>query len=195
MSSSPPSPQEQAAASYNAGVKLVKQAKEQDLDADKAPNPEKKLKLQDKAAKVYAKALDRFTDAVKIMPGLYEAWNYIGFTQRHLGHFQDSLDAYNRALALKPDYAEAIEYRGEAYLGLNRIDDAKAAYMTLFGSARNLADQLLVAMTSWLATRRADAGAASTPELEAFGQWVQERGTVAAQTASLGIQVPTQNWQ
>jgi tetratricopeptide (TPR) repeat protein len=189
------SPEEQAGAAYNAGLKLVAQAKEQDLDASKAPNPDKKLKLEAKAAKTYAKALDRFTEAVKILPGLYEAWNLVGFTQRHLGHYQDSLDAYNHALQLKPDYVEAIEYRGEAYLGLNRLDDAKGAYMTLFRSARNLADQLLVAMNTWLGNRRAAGATDNAAELDSFGQWVQERGTIAAQTASLGITVPTRDWR
>ena len=66
--------------------------------------------------------------------------------------------AYDKALSLRPSYPEAIEYRGEAYLALNRVDDAKQAYLDLFAGNRKLADQLLVAMKSWVAEKRSASG-------------------------------------
>jgi tetratricopeptide (TPR) repeat protein len=47
-------------------------------------------------------------------PTMYEAWNYMGYTQRMLGHYDEALIAYDHALNLKPGYPEAIEYRGHA---------------------------------------------------------------------------------
>ena len=85
---------------------------------------------------------------------MYEAWNYVGYTNRKLGNYEAALTAYDRALTLKPDYPEAIEYRGHAYLGLNRLDDAKQAYLTLFGSNRKLAAQLLAGMQAWVGEHR-----------------------------------------
>ena len=63
---------------------------------------------------------------------MYQAWNYVGYTNRKLGNYDDALAAYDRALSSSsPDYAEAIEYRGHAYLGLNRLSEAKEAYLAL----------------------------------------------------------------
>src|SRR5271156_2184488 len=135
-------PEEQAKDAYNSGVRSIKKAQEYDSDAAKAPSPEKAAKAQDKAHQAYSKALGQFIDAVSKQPSMYQAWNYIGFANRHLGNYDDSLSAYAKALELNPNYPDAIEYRGEAYLGLNRPDDAKQAYMSLFGTSRALPDEL-----------------------------------------------------
>jgi tetratricopeptide (TPR) repeat protein len=189
------SPAEQAKDAYNSGIKSIKRAKEYDADAEKASTPEKKSKAMEKAGKAYNKALEQFTTAVGNQPDMVEAWNYIGFADRHLGAYAESLEAYDHALSLNPKYVEAIEYRAEAYLGLNRIDDAKSAYMDLFRDARPLSDQLLTAMQKWLADRRQDSKGVSTPQIEAFEQWLNERGTIAKQTASLGTGDAVKNWQ
>ena len=54
-----------------------------------------------------------------------DAWNYIGFSQRQLRHFDLSLAAYQKALALSPDHRGAIEYLGELYLDLGDLDKAR----------------------------------------------------------------------
>src|ERR1700678_2652074 len=113
-------PEDQAKDAYNSGVRSIKKAQDYDSDAAKAPSPEKAAKAQDKAHQAYSKALEQFIDAVAKQPSMYQAWNYIGFANRHLGNYDDSLSAYAKALELNPDYPDAIEYRGEAYLGLNR---------------------------------------------------------------------------
>jgi tetratricopeptide (TPR) repeat protein len=119
---------------------------------------------------------------------MYEAWNYVGYTSRKLGEYEKALQSYNEALRLNPSYGEAIEYRAEAYLGLNRIDDAKDAYMQLFQSSRPLADQLMAAMQKYVSDRRAAGNAA--PEVDALAQWIDERSTIARQTASLAPDAP-----
>jgi tetratricopeptide (TPR) repeat protein len=193
-SSSRSTPEEQAKDAYNSGVRSIKKAQEYDADAAKAPSPEKAAKAQDKAHQAYSKALEQFIDAVAKQPSMYQAWNYIGFANRHLGNYEDSLSAYAKALELNPDYPDAIEYRGEAYLGLNRIDDAKQAYMSLFRDSRGLADELMTAMHHWIDARRKDAQGVAQENLEAFSQWVEERSGIAAQTASLAIGARTV-WQ
>jgi len=118
---------------------------------------------------------------------MYQAWNYIGFSNRHLGNYDAALTAYAKALELNPAYPEAIEYRGEAYLGLNKIDQAKEAYMALFRESRSLADELMTAMRRWTDARRKDAQGLTPEDLESFSKWVDERSGIAAQTASLAV--------
>jgi tetratricopeptide (TPR) repeat protein len=181
------SPENAAKAAYNSGVRSIKEAKEYESDAAKASNPQKSAKALDKAHQYYSKALEQFIDAVSQQPKMYQAWNYIGFANRHLGNYDAALSAYAKALELNPAYPEAIEYRGEAYLGLNKIDEAKEAYMTLFRESRGLADELMTAMRRWTDARRTDAQGLAPDIIEAFSKWVDERAGIAAQTASLAL--------
>jgi tetratricopeptide (TPR) repeat protein len=183
----PASPEDAAKTAYNAGVRTIKKAKECDSDAAKASTPEKSAKAHGKAQEYYSKALAQFIDAISEQPTMYQAWNYIGFANRHLGNYDASLSAYAKALEINPDYPEAIEYRGEAYLGLNKLDEAKEAYMSLFTNSRSLADELMTAMHRWTDARRSDAQGVAPEAVEAFSKWVDERSGVAAQTASLAV--------
>jgi len=187
MAGSPSSPEDMAKRAYNSGVGSLKKAQEYDSDAAKAANPQKSAKALDKAHQYYSKALEQFIDAVSQQPKMYQAWNYIGFANRHLGSYDAALSAYAKALELNPTYPEAIEYRGEAYLGLNKIDDAKEAYMTLFRESRSLAGELMTAMRRWSDARRIDAQGLAPEDVEAFSKWVDERAGIAAQTASLAV--------
>jgi tetratricopeptide (TPR) repeat protein len=195
MPSASRSPDDVAKSAYNQGVKTIKKAQESDEDAAKASTPEKSAKAQEKARKYYQKALEEFIDAVGAQPAMYQAWNYMGFANRHLGNYQDALTAYAKALELNPNYPDAIEYRGEAYLGLNNIDEAKSAYMSLFRDSRPLANELMTAMHRWADARRQDGQGLSTADIDAFAKWMDERATVAAQTASLGIGAPQAGWK
>ena len=189
--SRPSSPENAAKAAYNSGVRSIKEAKQYESDAAKASNPQKSAKALDKAHQYYSKALEQFIDAVSQEPKMYQAWNYIGFANRHLGSYDAALSAYAKALELNPAYPEAIEYRGEAYLGLNKIDEAKEAYMTLFRESRGLADELMTAMRRWTEARRTDAQGVAPEVVEAFSKWVDERAGIAAQTASLAVGAQT----
>jgi hypothetical protein len=104
------------------------------------------------------------------------------------------LTAYEQALTLKPGYADALEYRGEAYLGLNQVADAKQAYLDLFAGNRALADKLLAAMRGWLDTQKA----AATADATAVGdldKWIQERASIAGQTAALTREGTAASWK
>jgi tetratricopeptide (TPR) repeat protein len=186
-SSAPRSPHDQAVDAYNAGVRDVGKAKDYENDAAKADKEDKKAKALAKAQKSYSTALDEFNRAVDKDATLFQAWNYVGFCQRHLGDYQAALTAYGRALELNPRYGEAYEYRAEAYLGLNKIEEAKSSYMALFSSARPLADQLMISMHRWLEERQRDAKGLSAEDVAAFAKWVDERTAVAQQTASLWL--------
>ena len=187
VTATPRSTVDAAKNAYNAGVRYLKKAQEYDAEAAKAATPEKAAKAHDKGQKAYHDSLGSFIDAVGADPKMYEAWNYLGFANRHLGNYEDALSSYAKALEINPNYPNAIEYRGEAYLGLNQIEDAKGAYMALFGASRPLADELMVAMHHWADARRQDAQGLSSADVEAFTKWMDERSGIAAQTASLAI--------
>ena len=187
-------PEDVAKSHYNDGVKNIKKAKDCEADAAKAASAAKSAQALDKAKGYYRKAASQFIDAVSADPTLYQAWNYLGFSKRHLGDYQDSLSAYARALELNPDYPDAIEYRGEAYLGLNQLESAKEAYMRLFRDSRSLADELMVAMHRWVDARHEDAQGVSSADLEAFSQWMDERTQLAAKTASLAQGTTLRRW-
>jgi tetratricopeptide (TPR) repeat protein len=187
VTATPRSGGDAAKSAYNAGVRYIKKAQEYDADAAKASTPEKAAKAHDKGQKAYHDSLGSFIDAVGADPKMYEAWNYLGFANRHLGNYEDALSSYAKALEINPNYPNAIEYRGEAYLGLNQIEEAKGAYMALFSASRPLADELMVAMHHWADARRQDAQGLSTADVEAFTKWMDERSGIAAQTASLAI--------
>jgi tetratricopeptide (TPR) repeat protein len=177
-------PKERARTAYNEGLRAVRKGDNQAAAAEKATDERKKDKAAKKSVEFYERARDSFTLAVQNLDSMHEAWNYLGYTRRKLGEYDSALVAYDRALALRPSYPEAIEYRGEAYLGLNRLEDAKQAYLDLYAGHRKLADQLLVAMKSWVQSKRA-AAPADPAALDALDKWVQEREQIAGQTASL----------
>jgi len=187
-------PAETARLAYNDGVRGVEKGDELAADAARQTDAKKQQKAADKAKNAYAGALKKFTRATELVPTMHEAWNYIGYTHRKLGNYEEALAAYDRALNLKPGYPEAIEYRGHAYLGLNRLDDAKQAYLTLFSGNRKLAAQLLAAMQAWVGDHRGNPGTVDGPALDAFASWVSERSAIASQTAGLTREGASAAW-
>jgi len=187
-------PEDQARNDYNAGVRLVEKADQLAADATHQADERKKSKALSKADQAYAAAMKKFAHATELQPSNYQAWNYIGYTNRKLGKFDAALAAYDRALRLKPDYAEAIEYRGHAYLGLNRLSEAKEAYLALFSGNRQLAATLLAAMQQWVGEHRGNAAGVDGITLESFASWVNERSTIASQTASLTREGAASSW-
>ncbi len=186
----PRSPDILAKGSYNRGVKEVDKGKKAEAEAAAAKDPAKRQKALANAQKYFEKARDYFTDAVNNRSDMYQAWNYIGFTQRKLGNYEAALAAYDQALTYSPAYGEAIEYRAEAYLALNRLDDAKSAYLTLFRDARPLAAQLMATMQKWVESRKQDANGLNPEDVAAFAKWVDERAAISEKAALLGTSSP-----
>ncbi len=77
-------------------------------------------------AKDFAGALTLLKKVVATNPDNADAWNYIGFTYRQLGKFQQSLSAYENALAIKPNHVGANEYLGELYVQTGETEKARA---------------------------------------------------------------------
>ena len=83
------------------------------------PAAVKAVKAQD-----YAGALTLLAKVVDKDPKNADAWNYMGFADRKLGKFPESLAAYEKALAIQPKHLGANEYLGELYVQTG--DTAKA---------------------------------------------------------------------
>ena len=173
-------PEEKAVKSYNAGIKHRDKAAKYEQQAIVDTSDKKLTKLQKKIAKEYSRAIDDYEKAIGHYQRFYQAHNSLGYALRKLGRFEESLAAYNVSLDINPVYDEAIEYRAEAYLGLNRLAEAKEAYVELFQNDRALADQLMAAMLTWVATRRDDAGDLDTAVVEQFAEWVEQRNELAS---------------
>lgn len=173
-------PEEKAVVSYDAGIKHRDKAAKYEQQAIDETREKKFAKLQKKIAKEYKRAIADYEKAIGYYQRFYQAHNSLGYALRNVGRYEESLAAYNVALDINPVFDQAIEYRGEAYLGLNRLGEAKEAYMDLFQNDRALADQLMAAMMTWVASRRDDADGLESAVVEQFAEWVNQRNQLAS---------------
>ena len=84
-----------------------------------AKNFEKKDKL-DKAKKRYEKAQKLLMHSNKKFPNKADTLNYLGFTTRKLGDFENGEKYYLQGLAINPYHIGINEYLGELYVATNR---------------------------------------------------------------------------
>ena len=98
---------------YEDAVKLVK----------RAGKLEKKDK-SDKAKKLYAQAFNKLAKAYKSDKKNPDILNYMGFTTRKTGNFEQAEKFYLKGLSIKPNHNGINEYLGELYVQTNRIDKA-----------------------------------------------------------------------
>ena len=103
-----------SSSNYDKAVKLIKSAKkyEQKEKADKAK------KNYEKAQKLLIKSNDK-------NPNNADTLNYLGFTTRKLGDYENGEKYYLQGLAIEPNHKGINEYLGELYVVTNRIDLAK----------------------------------------------------------------------
>ena len=80
---------------------------------------EKKGKL-DKAKKRYAKAQKLLVKSNDKTPYKADTLNYLGFTTRKLGDFENGEKYYLQGLAIDPNHIGINEYLGELYVATNR---------------------------------------------------------------------------
>ena len=99
---------------YQKAVKLVKQGKKF----------EEKGKA-DKAQVRYEKAQKLLLKSNKEIPNKADTLNYLGFTTRKLGDFENGERYYLEGLAIKPNHKGINEYLGELYVVTGRLDLAK----------------------------------------------------------------------
>ena len=85
---------------------------------------EAKGKLE-KAKKRYAKAQKLLLKSNKEKPNKADTLNYLGFTTRKLGDYENGEKYYLLGLEIDPNHKGINEYLGELYVVTNRIDLAK----------------------------------------------------------------------
>ena len=99
---------------YSQAVTLIKAAKKY----------EKKGKIE-KANKRYEKAQALLIKSNKKKPLQADTLNYLGFTTRKLGDFENGEKYYLLGLEIEPNHVGINEYLGELYVVTNRLDLAK----------------------------------------------------------------------
>ena len=85
---------------------------------------EAKGKLE-KAKKRYAKAQKLLLKSNSEKPNKADTLNYLGFTTRKLGDYENGEKYYLQGLKIEPNHIGINEYLGELYVATNRLDLAK----------------------------------------------------------------------
>ena len=85
---------------------------------------EEKNKLE-KAKKRYQKAQKLLIQSNKKFPNKADTLNYLGFTTRKLGDYENGEKYYLQGLAIEPNHIGINEYLGELYVATNRLNLAK----------------------------------------------------------------------
>ena len=85
---------------------------------------ESKGKLE-KAKKRYAKAQKLLLKSNSEKPNKPDTLNYLGFTTRKLGDYENGEKYYLQGLEIEPNHVGINEYLGELYVVTNRLDLAK----------------------------------------------------------------------
>ena len=125
--------------SSNGGeANLYKEAKKLIVRAKKL---EKKDKVE-KALKLYSKAYDKLLKAYDKDKKNPDVLNYLGFTLRKAGNFEEAETFYLVGLEIKPDHKGINEYLGELYIKTNRIELAKERLEVLKGCKCEEFDEL-----------------------------------------------------
>jgi len=95
-----------------------------------------------KAKKSYTKAQKLLIKSNKIKPNQADTLNYLGFTTRKLGDFENGEKYYLQGLAINPKHEGINEYLGELYVATNRHNLAIERLEVLKGCGCEEYDQL-----------------------------------------------------
>ena len=93
---------------------------------------ESKGKLE-KAKKRYAKAQKLLLKSNSEKPNKADTLNYLGFTTRKLGDYENGEKYYLQGLELDPNHIGINEYLGELYVATKRVELAKERLEVLKG--------------------------------------------------------------
>ena len=111
--------------SYSAGSDSTSKIKS---NYDKAVSAIKSAKKYEKKGKL-EKAKKRYTKAQKLLlksnsekPNKPDTLNYLGFTTRKLGDYENGEKYYLQGLAIEPNHIGINEYLGELYVATNRLN-------------------------------------------------------------------------
>jgi tetratricopeptide (TPR) repeat protein len=98
-----------SSSNYDKAVKLIKSAKKYEEKGKK-----------DKAQSKYEKAFKLLIKSNKKNPNEADTLNYLGFTSRKLGDFENGEKYYLQGLDIDPKHKGINEYLGELYVATNR---------------------------------------------------------------------------
>ena len=122
-----------AGSSDDSSSKKVKTNYEKAVESIKfAKKYEKKGKVE-KAKKRYEKAQKFLLKSNKEKPNQADTLNYLGFTTRKLGDYENGEKYYLQGLELDPNHIGINEYLGELYVATNRVELAKERLEVLKG--------------------------------------------------------------
>ena len=114
-----------AGSSDDSSSKKVKTNYEKAVESIKfAKKYEKKGKVE-KAKKRYEKAQKFLLKSNKEKPNQADTLNYLGFTTRKLGDYENGEKYYLMGLEIDPNHKGINEYLGELYVTTNRLDLAR----------------------------------------------------------------------
>ena len=99
---------------YDKAVVLIKSAKKLEIKGK-----------TEKANKKYEKAKKLLIKSNKKKPNQADTLNYLGFTTRKLGDFENGEKYYLLGLDIEPNHIGINEYLGELYVATNRLNLAK----------------------------------------------------------------------
>ena len=104
MSSLPMNPEQQAKVLFNDGVRYTERADKKEGSVASLTDEKKRERALKDVKSDYTTALGKFAQVLRINSRMPEAWNYVGYTSRKLGNYDDALKAYSNALLLRPGY-------------------------------------------------------------------------------------------
>jgi tetratricopeptide (TPR) repeat protein len=168
-----PVSQQGAIDAYTAGYASILRAEHAEYLAAAAASEAERKAAQRAAEEAYRASLPHFISAARLDSSMHEAYTYLGYANRKLGRYDESLQAYDRALKINPDTPYAIEYQGEAFLALNRIDEARFNFLRLYALDPQHAAKLLQAMQAWVAANQSKPPAGV--DVPALAAWIADR--------------------
>ena len=122
-----------SAGSDSSSTSKVKSNYDKAVEAIKfAKKYEEKGKLE-KAKKRYAKAQKLLLKSNKEKPNKADTLNYLGFTTRKLGDYENGEKYYLQGLEIEPNHIGINEYLGELYVATNRLNLANERLNILEG--------------------------------------------------------------
>ncbi len=84
--------------------------------------------LDDVGQRRLQKAVGAYGEAIRLMPGLVDAYHFRGNAKGELGRFQDAISDHSKAIDLKPELADAFYNRGLAKRQIGLDEEAIADY-------------------------------------------------------------------
>jgi tetratricopeptide (TPR) repeat protein len=91
-------------------------------------------------ARQYDKAVEAFSEAIAMIPGDFQAYNYRGIARAYQKDYDGAIQDYTMALKMKPGYAEALNNRGFAWVRKGNLERGLADFSRAIELEPNLLD-------------------------------------------------------